>query len=198
MRTILVTVDPAFPPISGLELRAWKNAKAASELGPVLLLSIGPPGPGTPPPGITIRHLKGMDAFDVWRGDFEVRYQDDLIKHFRSAVLEFKPDIVMLESLPLTNLASVVRPYTKAVIIDLHNVESDLAAQALQSAKDPVRRSAIENPIFVLQCFSDEFITDFGNMSSSTALHGGRPSGSSHRHGVIALDDLYATKILIM
>jgi glycosyltransferase involved in cell wall biosynthesis len=147
MKTILVTVDPAFPPISGLELRAWQNAKAASELGPVLLLSIGPPGPGTPPPGITIRHLKGMDAFDVWRGDFEVRYQDDLIKHFRSAVLEFKPDIVMLESLPLTNLASVVRPYTKAVIIDLHNVESDLAAQALQSAKDPVRRSAIETRV---------------------------------------------------
>ena len=47
MRTLFVTVDPAFPPTSGAELRSWQNVKAASELGPVLLLSIGRPGPAS-------------------------------------------------------------------------------------------------------------------------------------------------------
>ena len=30
MKTLFVTVDPAFPPISGAELRAWQNVMAVS------------------------------------------------------------------------------------------------------------------------------------------------------------------------
>jgi glycosyltransferase involved in cell wall biosynthesis len=144
MRTLFVTVDPAFPPTSGAELRAWQNVKAASELGPVLLVSIGPLGPGIPPPGIEIGRIRGMEVSDVWRSDFDVTFSAEMIEQFRSAAANFQPDVIVLESLPLTNLANVAKDYTRALIMDLHNVESDLVAQEVQWVNDRSTRCAID------------------------------------------------------
>jgi len=147
MRTLFVTVDPAFPPTSGGELRTWQNVEAASECGPVLLLSIGRPAPRNPPPGIAIGQISGMDASEVWRSDFDVTYPAEIIEQFCLAAANFRPDVIVLESLPLANLAHVAKGYTQALIIDLHNVESDLAAQAVQSANDPETRRAMETRV---------------------------------------------------
>jgi glycosyltransferase involved in cell wall biosynthesis len=144
MRTLFATVDPAFPPTSGAELRSWQNVKAASELGPVLLLSIGPPKPGIALPGIEVGHIAGMDAAEVFRSDFDVTFSAATIDQFRSAAANFQPDAIVLESLPLANLASVVRDYTRTLILDLHNVESDLAAQEVQLTKELDTRRAVE------------------------------------------------------
>ena len=144
MKTLFVTVDPAFPPISGVDLRSWQNVTAASELGPVLLLSIGRPGPEIPPPGIEIGHIAGMDTSEVWRGDFDVVFSAEAITQFRSISAQFQPDVTVLESLPLCNLAPVARQSTQGLVIDLHNVESDLVAQAARRQTDPDTRRAIE------------------------------------------------------
>jgi glycosyltransferase involved in cell wall biosynthesis len=144
MRTLFATVDPAFPPISGVDLRAWQNAEAASELGPVLLASIGSPGPGIPPAGIEIRHITGMKTSEVWRSDFDVTFSVEMIEHFCSMAANFRPDAIVLESLPLTNLASVAKDCTRALIVDLHNIESDLVAQEFQVARDANTRCAID------------------------------------------------------
>ena len=144
MRTLFVTVEPAFPPTSGADLRSWQNVKAASELGPVLLLSIGRPRPGIPPFGIEVGHVKGMRVLDVWRSDFAVTFSADAIEQFRSAAANFRPDVIVLESLPLSNLAKVARDYTRVLIVDLHNVESDLVAQEIRGTGDPDTLRAIE------------------------------------------------------
>ena len=50
----------------------------------------------------------------------------------------------MLESLPLANLANVAKQSTRALVIDLHNVESDLVAQEAQRQQDPATCHAIK------------------------------------------------------
>ena len=144
MRTLFVTVDPAFPPISGADLRSWQNVKAASDLGPVLLLSIDPPGPGVAPPGIEIGHITGMSASDIWRSDFDVVYSAETIGQLCSIAANFQPDVIVFESLPLTNLVNFVRNYTRALVIDLHNIESDLMAQEIEFTRDRNTRRASE------------------------------------------------------
>jgi len=147
MRTIFVTVDPAFPPVSGAELRAWQNVKAASELGQVLLLSFGRPKPHSPPPGIAVGHIRGMHPADIWRSDFDVTYPNETLADFRAIAESFKPDVVVLESLPLANLVGTVKVRTRALVIDLHNVESDLAAQAVQIASDSRTRCELQTRV---------------------------------------------------
>jgi len=145
MKTLFVTVDAAFPPISGADLRSWQNARAASVLGPVLLLSIGPPRPEIPPSGIKIDRLSGMEPSAVWRNDFDVTYSAEVVNRLRSVAADFQPDVIVLESLPLTNLANFVRSFTRALVIDLHNIESDLVAQMIPISRDSERRRAIED-----------------------------------------------------
>ncbi len=144
MKTLFVTVDPAFPPISGVDLRSWQKVTAASELGPVLLVSIGRPRPGIPPTGIKIGHIAGMDTSEVWRKDFDVVFSAETIAQFRSISAQFQPDVTVLESLPLCNLTPVARESAQGLVIDLHNVESDLVAQAAQRQIDPETRRALE------------------------------------------------------
>ena len=85
-----------------------------------------------------------MDVSDVWRGDFDVTFSAEMIEQFCSAAANFRPDVIVLESLPLTNLANVAKDYTRALIMDLHNVESDLVAQEVQWVNDRNTRCAID------------------------------------------------------
>jgi glycosyltransferase involved in cell wall biosynthesis len=147
MKTLFVTVDPAFPPISGVDLRSWQNVSAASELGPVQLVSIGRPGPEIPPAGINIGHIAGIETSEVWNSDFDVIFPVAAIEQFRAICAQFQPDVTVLESLPLSNLASVARPYTQALVVDLHNVESDLVAQQARRLQDPEARRAMETRV---------------------------------------------------
>ena len=43
VRTLVLTVDPPSPRMSGAELRNFRNAAAAAELGPVCVASVRPP-----------------------------------------------------------------------------------------------------------------------------------------------------------
>jgi glycosyltransferase involved in cell wall biosynthesis len=131
MKTLFATVWPAFPPISGADLRTWQSAKAASELGPVLLASTVRPQPEVPPPGVEIRHICG------WKNsDFELIFSPDAIEQFKALCSDFRPDVIILESLHLINLLAVARQSTKTLIIDMHNVESDLVAQDAEGELD--------------------------------------------------------------
>jgi glycosyltransferase involved in cell wall biosynthesis len=129
MKTIFVTVDPAFPPVSGADLRSWQNVLAASEIGPTLLLSIGRPSFAIPPPSVQIEHLEGMNPADIWRSEFDVAFSAETVERFCLFCAQFQPDVVVLESLAVCNLATVAKDLTRALVVDLHNVESDLVAQ---------------------------------------------------------------------
>jgi glycosyltransferase involved in cell wall biosynthesis len=70
-----------------------------------------------------------MEPLEIWSSDFDVTFPAEVIRQFRSLCLQFRPDVIVLESLPLFNLVVVAKECARAVIIDLHNVESDLVAQ---------------------------------------------------------------------
>jgi glycosyltransferase involved in cell wall biosynthesis len=144
MKTLFVTVDPAFPPTTGYDLRNWQNVTAASELGPVLLVSIGRPRPEIPPTGIKIEQIIGMHTSKVWGSDFDVMFSAEMIERFRSVCAQFQPNVIVLESLALGNLANVAKKCAHALVIDLHNMESDLVAQEVDRQNDLETRRAIE------------------------------------------------------
>ena len=111
MKTLFVTVDPAFPPISGVDLRGWQNVTAAKTLGPVLLVSIGRPGGETPPSGIEIGHIAEMATSEVWRSDFDTTFPAETVAQFRSLSEQFQPDVTVMESLQLTSPRSRGNPH---------------------------------------------------------------------------------------
>jgi glycosyltransferase involved in cell wall biosynthesis len=129
MKTFFASVDPAFPAVSGADLRTWQNASVASEIGPVVLASIGVPQARAAPAGIQIEHIPGMETSDVWRADFDVPFPAATVTNFRVLCGQFRPDTIVLSSLPLGNLIGVAKSCARTVVLDLHNVESDLIAQ---------------------------------------------------------------------
>jgi glycosyltransferase involved in cell wall biosynthesis len=141
-RFLCLSVDPAYPPISGADLRTWQNAKALSSSGNVLLASVGAPASIVPQGTVRISHLQGMDAALVWGGDFGAHFSPLLIENFRVLCRDFNPDAIVLESLPLGRLTTVAAQLADTVIMDMHNVESTLAAQEIPSARNADEHAA--------------------------------------------------------
>ena len=140
MKILIVTVDPAFPAISGADLRSWQNVQAASDLGDVLLVSIVPPGPEIPSPGIATAHLAGVDTSVIWTSDFDIVFSAESIDRFQLLAARFQPDVIILESLIFANLVGVAKNCARCVVIDLHNVESDLVGQETATWKQRIFR----------------------------------------------------------
>jgi len=139
-RTLVLTVDFASPPVSGADLRNHQNALAAAPLGPVTVVSIRPPvqplsGPATAghPPGIKFITIgvpgEKSPALSSWRSSVEARIPRACLPRLLTLIREFRPDTLIVEGVPLTALLPHLRPLTSRLILDLHNVESHLAAQ---------------------------------------------------------------------
>lgn len=136
MRTLILTCDPAFPPVSGADLRNSQNARAAARLGPVLLASISAIGDACEAaPGIEVAALqrkgepKGASIVR-WRTGIEPRISQAALARLLDLVGEFRPDHVIVEGMPLFALLRHLRPVAPNIILDMHNVELDFAAQA--------------------------------------------------------------------
>jgi glycosyltransferase involved in cell wall biosynthesis len=151
MKTLFVTVDACFPPVSGADLRNWQNVVAASRLGPVLLASLSPPGAERPACGIQIAGFSEMNVETVWGSEFDVKFSAPTLARFRSLCATFQPDAIVLESLPLANLVGPARELSKGVILDLHNIESDLVAQQAAVA-DPGGARKRAGRIAAIEC----------------------------------------------
>ncbi|AZO56792.1 MULTISPECIES: glycosyltransferase [unclassified Mesorhizobium] len=135
-RTLFVSFDPAFPPVSGADLRNFNNASLAAEYGPVRLASIRPLGNPRQPSDARINAVGlGIDgephsaSLGWWRIAGENRIPRTALVRLRKLVQTFKPDTVIVEGTGLFKLLRHLRPLTKQLILDMHNVESDLAAQ---------------------------------------------------------------------
>jgi hypothetical protein len=65
---IIVTVDPAWPPVSGADLRNWNNALASIEFAPTRLISLGAlRAPETEVKGIQLLSLSQAHAGEIYR-----------------------------------------------------------------------------------------------------------------------------------
>ncbi|TIP01151.1 MAG: glycosyltransferase [Mesorhizobium sp.] len=143
-RTLIVSFDPACPPTSGADLRTFGNAVAAAEVGPVRLASIRPAG-STRPRGRDIRVVSLTTEADKrshslgWRRvKGENRIPRPALARLKALAREFRPDTIVVESIPLFKLLQPLRPLTRQLILDMHNVESDLAAQTPGNAPSAV------------------------------------------------------------
>ncbi|WP_244277709.1 glycosyltransferase [Mesorhizobium erdmanii] len=145
-RTLIVSYDPAYPPVSGADLRNYSNADTAAGYGPVRLASIRPlvhasnqSGDCVNAVGLTIEGERRTASLGWRRIDGEMRIPRSAFVRLRTLVQAFKPDTIIVEGIGLFKLLRHLRPMANQLILDMHNVESALAAQ-IQHA-DRVRPS---------------------------------------------------------
>ncbi|RWC96827.1 MAG: glycosyltransferase [Mesorhizobium sp.] len=135
-RTLVVCHEPAFPPVSGADLRNFDNAMAAAELGPVRLVSIQPRADDAQPLVSAIRVAALTNAGEPrapalgWRrARGEGRIPRPALTRLKALVREFRPDTIIVEGIALFRLLRPLRPLAGQLVLDMHNVESDLAGQ---------------------------------------------------------------------
>lgn len=135
-RTLIVSYDPAFPAVSGADLRNFRNAGLAAEYGPVRLASIRPLSDPSKPTdarlhtvGLTTAEEPRSGSLGWWRITGENRIPRAALVRLRTLAQTFKPDTIIVEGIGLFKLLRPLRPLTKQLILDMHNVESDLAGQ---------------------------------------------------------------------
>ncbi|MFC3327202.1 glycosyltransferase family 4 protein [Mesorhizobium cantuariense] len=133
-RTLIVTHDPAYPPTSGADLRNHRNAEAAAEFGPVCLVSVRPRAVEAADPSIRSEALSiegeaRSGSVGWWRIRAEHRISRTALTRLETLVRDFRPDTVLVEGIGLFKLLRPLRALTKQLILDMHNVESDLAGQ---------------------------------------------------------------------
>lgn len=127
-RTLVLTIDAAWPPVSGADLRNAQNALAALAHGPVLLASVRPLISTAPtPPGLEVVSAAKQDA-GVWASIAEAA------GGVGQRVREFRPDAVIVEGVSLSALMPQLYALPPVVILDMHNVESHLSAQVARVA----------------------------------------------------------------
>jgi glycosyltransferase involved in cell wall biosynthesis len=152
LRTMFVTVEPAFPPVSGADLRNWQNASAASRLGPVLLTSILPPDrPECSARDITIVGLSNENRASVLRRpaggtEIDVAIPRAALDRFAALARSHRPDTIVLESMPTRGLLGPARTLADTVVLDMHNIESRLVAQRIERPlwRHPLRNLGID------------------------------------------------------
>ncbi len=135
-RTLIVCYDPAFPPTSGADLRNHRNAIAASQFGAVHLVSIRP-RTGVEQPrdtrirvgALTVEGEPRSASIGWWRTSVEKRIARSALTRLEALVRSFRPDTIVVEGIALFKLLAPLRPLARQLILDMHNVESHLAAQ---------------------------------------------------------------------
>ena len=132
-RTLVLTHDPAWPPISGADLRNWGNAMSAARGGPVLLVSVRPHEESAPSPetGVAIASLEltgegRKPSVAGRRTSIEPRIPAVALERLLDLANKFRPDAIVVEGIPLFCLIRPLRPLTRLVVLDMHNVESEL------------------------------------------------------------------------
>ncbi len=130
-RILIVTVDDASSPVSGADHRNHQNAMAAAKLGRVQVVSIRPGNPG-PHPAVEFRSVGVAGdtslALVSRRCSVEARISRASLLRLLELSRQFGPDTIIVEGVPLSALLKHLRPLAKTLILDMHNIESALAA----------------------------------------------------------------------
>lgn len=139
MRVLFITIERPWPPGAGADLRNWQHVSAAAaawggEAVGVLYLTARDGSDGAPPPPPSLALWRRLDARApsvVWRPPDPATPLDLwLTEESRATVAEIlaetRPAVVVLSHTHLHALAPLVRQAGAALVVDMHNVESDL------------------------------------------------------------------------
>ena len=123
------------PPVSGADLRNHQNAQAAAQFGPVILASVRPRNEHLPlddrirTVGLTLENEPRAKSLVRRRTSVEIRIPRPALSRLLALVREFRPDTIIVEGISLFAVLEHLRPLTRRLILDMHNIESALAAQ---------------------------------------------------------------------
>ncbi|WP_395447042.1 glycosyltransferase family 4 protein [Aminobacter sp. UC22_36] len=138
-RTLLVASDAVWPPVSGGDLRNWQNAQALAKLGDVLATSVHAPSVPTELDDTRIRTLALANAAEAATSPrlakrltpIDTRIPQIALSRLLAAARDFKPDTIIVEGIPLFPLIAHLRALAPTLVLDMHNIESDLARQMM-------------------------------------------------------------------
>ena len=143
--TLLVTSDAVWPPISGSDLRNWQNVQALATLGDVLAVSINEPRTLVKLDDTRIKTLALASAAEAATSPYltkcltsiDTRIPEVALSRLLAAARDFKPDTIIVAGVPLFSLLAHLRPLTPTLVLDMHNIESDLAWQMMPKTGRP-------------------------------------------------------------
>ncbi|MBT1154308.1 glycosyltransferase [Aminobacter anthyllidis] len=128
-----------WPPISGGDLRNWQNAKALATLGDVLATSVHEPSVSAKLDDNRITALALANAAEAATSPrlakrqtpIDTRIPQIALSRLLAAARDFRPDTIVVEGIPLFPLLRHLRPLAPTLVLDMHNIESDLARQMM-------------------------------------------------------------------
>lgn len=134
MKILIVTLDPVFPAVSGADLRNRQNALAASQLGPTTIACVHPrEAPAADGDIATVQLIDQEEvharAFVHHRTAVENRIPRIAVARLLQLVRRISPDVVVVEGIGLSALLRPLRALTHLLVLDMHNIESDLHAK---------------------------------------------------------------------
>lgn len=138
-RTLLVASDAVWPPVSGGDLRNWQNAQALATLGDVLVTSVREASAPAKLDDSRITTLALTNPAEAATSPRLTKRQTPLdtripqiaLSRLLAVARDFKPDTIVVEGIPLFPLLSHLRPLAPTLVLDMHNIESDLARQMM-------------------------------------------------------------------
>lgn len=142
VRVAVVTVDPPFPARSGSDMRNARHVLAARRLGEVAAISLHG-GNCEGPHGLRSASLGTRGLGELWQPvpggrPLVANLAEAERAAFAAMLASHRPQVVVLEGIALAGLADLARRSGAALVLDMHNVESDLDAQ-VQAARRPWR-----------------------------------------------------------
>ncbi len=136
---LLVTHDPVWPPVSGSELRNWRIACALARFGSVTIASVRS---SLMPVDHGIAAIKcvslapngsGERAISSLRARVEPRLTVGTSEKLRALANDQRPDVTVFSGAMLSTLLNTAKPFTRHLVLDMQNVESDLLLQSAKS-----------------------------------------------------------------
>lgn len=144
MRILYLTVDSPWPPRSGGDIRNAHIANNAARLGPAHAISLGKAYPGQPPENITTIQASGIGEDNPWHFHDPVirtrlRLPAKTLDHIAAEANGFRPDVAIVEGVMFADAIPVIQAAGIPVVLDMHNIESDLF-RMIRRSKGPFRR----------------------------------------------------------
>jgi len=148
MRVLQFLIDCPYPPVSGADIRNTMIARGAGRLGTFRCVGLTPRL--DPPHGgsenyqhLNYQHLETFANRNPWH-EFDPQHPTEFffseasIQEVRKLLEDFSPDLVIVEGVALTAILRIARELGIATVLDMHNIESMLFAEAQQQL--PLRK----------------------------------------------------------
>ena len=134
MRILFIVIEQPYPPRSGADLRNWQNIAAAARIAETSVLFLSGFGPELSSPPLPFRRWQRLDKRPpdlIWhpprpKTPVDLDYAPAALLEIDRALTALRPDVVVLGHTQLHALAERVRASGAALVVDMHNVESQL------------------------------------------------------------------------